>query len=422
MAEREQTTGDSPRGDASRSDQDAARGKSQEGAPASARPESAPAAPRLAELRDVNEQLLIAGLREQALAAALEVERARLDLILASIEDAVVVVDQAGTPVRTNAAYDALFGGTGDAVALRGADGQPLPPDETPLGRAARGETFSMQFSLIAGDPAGAGAGTRRWLEANGQRLHNGGAERAVVVIRDITAQSQHRRLQDEFLATMSHNLQTPLTAARAALSLLEVGAGDQLGADERELLTTARHNIERLRLRIAELLAAGQLDAGTLHVERDVLDLRGVIASAVEVVHPLLHEKGQTLALALPEPLLTLGDPRWLEQAVVNLLANAHRYTPAGTQITIAGRAETDEVRLDVRDNGPGIPAAELEAIFERFHRVARAGEGMGLGLYIVRAVIARHQGRVWAESTEGQGTAFHIALPRVAREAAPA
>jgi len=396
MAERVGTRGD---------DWDAARGDGHDRPPGPL--ESASAVPTTAELCAVNEGLLIAGLREQELATALEAERAQLAAILASIGDAVAVVDRTGTPLRTNAAYAALAGGEGATLALYGEDGQPLSPAAMPRARAARGETFSLEASLLQPD------GTRRWVEANGQPLQGTGAEQGVVVIRDITAASLHRRLQDEFLATASHQLQTPLTAARAALILLQAGTQDQLGPDERELLEVACHNIERLRVHIADLLAANQLDADALHVERAVLDVRGIIAPAVEGVLPLLRAKGQTLALDLPEPLPALGDPRWLEQALVNLLANAHRHTPTGTRITISGRTHATEVLLVVRDTGPGVPAAEQNTIFERFHGRGQAG-GSGLGLAIVRAIVARHEGRVWVESGDGEGAAFHLTLPR--------
>ncbi len=370
-------------------------------------PERASSVPTTAELRAVNEGLLIAGLREQELATALEAERAQLAAVLASIGDAVAVVDRTGTPLRTNAAYAALAGGDGATLALYGEDGQALPSAAMPRARAGRGETFSQQASLLQPD------GTRRWVEANGQPLRGTGAEQGVVVIRDITATSLHRRLQDEFLATVSHQLQTPLTAARAALILLQAGAQDQLGPDERELLKVACHNIERLRVHIADLLAANQLGADALHVERAVLDVRGIIAPAVESVLPLLREKGQTLALDLPEPLPALGDPRWLEQALVNLLANAHRHTPTGTRITISGRTQATEVLLVVRDTGPGVAAAEQDTIFERFHGRGQVG-GSGLGLAIVRAIVVRHEGRVWVESGDGAGAAFYLTLPR--------
>lgn len=137
------------------------------------------------------------------------------------------------------------------------------------------------------------------------------------------------------------------------------------------------------------------------------------MIAPAVEAIHPLLQEKGQTLEMDVPEAIPVLGDPRWLEQAVIDLLANAHRHTPSGTRVTVSGRAGDEGVALVVRDTGPGIAAADLDGVFARFRRAGLRPGGSGLGLAIVREIVELHGGRVWAESAQGHGASFHIALP---------
>jgi len=215
-------------------------------------------------------------------------------------------------------------------------------------------------------------------------------------------------------VATVSHDLRQPLTAIRAGIGLVEMSAWDRLTLDERALLEAARDNGDRLRVRIDDLLAVNAIEAGTLRLERAPLDLRDVVTRALGVVQPLLRERGQTLDIDLPEPLPLSGDAWRLEQVVTNLLSNAHRHTPAGTRVTVSGRAGRDEIALDVRDSGPGIPTAALEAVFERFYRVNHGAGGSGLGLSIVRAIVELHGGRVWAESEEGAGAAFHVVLPR--------
>jgi signal transduction histidine kinase len=114
-----------------------------------------------------------------------------------------------------------------------------------------------------------------------------------------------------------------------------------------------------------------------------------------------------------LPTPLPVVGDARLLEQVLVNLLANVYRHTPAGTRVTLAGHVTADEVCLTVRDDGPGLPPAELETIFARFHRADAAAGGSGLGLAIAREIAALHGGRLWAENAAEGGAAFHLALP---------
>ncbi|MGD9890208.1 MAG: sensor histidine kinase [Dehalococcoidia bacterium] len=224
-------------------------------------------------------------------------------------------------------------------------------------------------------------------------------------------------RLRSEFISTISHDLRTPLTATRAGLGMLETSMVDRLQPDEKDLLGNARRNVDRLALLIDDLLAFNQLEAGTLQLDREPLDLRAVVAGAMATVHPLIREKGQTLEIDLPEPLLVEGDVRRLEQVVVNLLANAHRHTPAGTRITTTGRATPSELRLSVQDTGPGIPADELQAIFQRFYRLTPSEGGSGLGLAIAKGIVELHGGRIWAESRPGEGTTFHLLLPREER-----
>ncbi|HZS91056.1 MAG TPA: chemotaxis protein CheB [Chloroflexota bacterium] len=365
------------------------------------------------ELRTTNDDVNARRTELQELSVALEAERARLEVIVNSIGDAVVVVDRAGTTVLANAAYDQLFGSPNAPLRLHDERGQPLEPDAWPQQRATRGETFSMQFTLFSTDSGE--TGPTRWFEANGQPVRNG-SEHDVVVIRDISVPGLHRRLQDEFLVLASHELRTPLTAARAALDLLGPSARDRLLPDEGALLDNARRNIERLSLLIADLLAVTQIEGGTLQLVRVPLDVRTVVTAALSAVRPLIEQKGQTVEVDLPTPLVTEGDAWQLEHVAVNLLANAHQHTPGGTHIVIAGHVAGDEVLLTVHDTGPGIPMKDQEHIFERFYRGATGGDGpgLGLGLAIARGIVALHGGRMWAESSRGVGTTFSVALPR--------
>jgi signal transduction histidine kinase len=241
-------------------------------------------------------------------------------------------------------------------------------------------------------------------LEREAARLARGKTERL----------GELDRLRENFVSSISHNLRTPLTATRAGLGLLEASASERLLVGERDLLENARRNTARLGMIVDDLLAYNQLEAGTLKLEREPLDLRAAVVDAISTVHPLIMEKGQTLEMDLPEPLPVEGDPRRLEQVVVNLLENAHLHTPEGTRIGVSGRASGAEVSLSVSDTGPGIPAGELESVFERFRRLeSGSGNGSGIGLTISRGIVGLHGGRLRAESPPGGGATFRMTLP---------
>jgi signal transduction histidine kinase len=177
--------------------------------------------------------------------------------------------------------------------------------------------------------------------------------------------------------------------------------------------VANAQRNIQRLRLLTDAFLAQSQLHANALQLECKELDLRTVVADAVEAVHLLNLRKDQVVEIDLPEPLPVMGDAHRLEQVLVNLLANATTHTPRGTRVSIMGWVEDGTVHLVVRDDGPGLRAEELERIFQPFSRGESPSGGTGLGLAIARELGTLHGGRLWAESVPGEGAAFHVTLP---------
>lgn len=221
-------------------------------------------------------------------------------------------------------------------------------------------------------------------------------------------------RQRSNFISSVSHDLRTPFTAIRAGIGLLQTSMADRMRPDEQELIGDIERVMERLGMYINDLVVFNQLEAGVLKLESEALDLRSVATNAIMVVHSQIQEKGQTLEADLPESLPACGDARKLEQVIVNLLDNAHRHTPPRTCISIAGRTGPEEIVLAVSDDGPGIYAGEHERIFQQFYRHSQAEGGWGMGLAIARAIAELHSGRVWVESTPGNGSTFYIALPR--------
>jgi two-component system CheB/CheR fusion protein len=318
--------------------------------------------------------------------------------------------DAQGQTVRTNAAYAALQATLGAPFTPADAQGVPLPTTETPPARAARGETFRLEFTVAAAD------GARRWFEATGGPLM--GEAGGVVVLRDITDRTL-RRLQDEFLSWAAHELRTPLTAVQGYLQLATRRLGPEADARLGRYLELASAETRRQASLAAELLDASRLRAGKFSVERVPVDLVSVVRQAVELAEVLAS--GQSLVLTVDDdPLRVAGDAERLSQVVLNLLTNALTHATGTEQIAIDLRRDGDHAELVVRDHGSGIPADALETIFERFAQARPAGQpgraGLGLGLYIARAIVAAHDGVIRAVSPPGAGATFTVRLPLLA------
>jgi signal transduction histidine kinase len=167
----------------------------------------------------------------------------------------------------------------------------------------------------------------------------------------------------------------------------------------------------------ITEMLDLDKMESGRMQLHREPLDLNAIVSDVVDRVRPNAPEHPVSLRL---DPLVgeLNGDRDKLTQVMANLLSNAVKYSPKGGEIVVSTRAEGDSAHVVVRDHGMGIPKASLEAIFERYGRVespaTRHIQGTGLGLPIVRQIVQLHGGTVWAESNVGEGSVFHITLPR--------
>jgi two-component system OmpR family sensor kinase len=214
-----------------------------------------------------------------------------------------------------------------------------------------------------------------------------------------------------QFLADASHELRTPLTSIRGYAELYRIGAAADGPELERVMHRIEQHSVEMSAL-VEELLLLARLDE-TRSPERVEVDL-GVLASEA------LHDTAVTapdrhLTLDAPEPVMVVGDPSHLRQAVANLLTNSVRHTPAGSPIELAVGADGGVASLTVRDHGPGLPADALTRVFDRFWRAdpSRSGGGSGLGLAIVAAVAAEHGGQAKAANATGGGAVFMITLP---------
>jgi two-component system CheB/CheR fusion protein len=287
--------------------------------------------------------------------------------------------------------------------------GLPLPLNMTPQMRAARGETFTFDFTETATDD------TARWFEATGRPLDAINAGEGLVVIRDISDRSIRQR-QDEFLAWAAHELRTPLTLFKGYLQMAVQRIGPDGDARLLHYLDRAAHQVRQQMLLVEDLLDATRLETGKLTLRTETVDLTVLTTHVVEVIQILAQR--QVITLDVDDGTYVVeADGSRLEQVLLNLLTNAIAYAPGTDQITVALRRDGDEAEVTVRDFGPGIAPATLKVLFRRFAQGSveeSAGtRGLGLGLFIARKIVQAHGGTLTVMSVLGEGTTFTIRLP---------
>ena len=224
--------------------------------------------------------------------------------------------------------------------------------------------------------------------------------------------------VKDAFVSSVSHELRTPITSIHGYLELLLDEAFGELEGPQRGAVEKISRNAERLLALIDDLLTLSRLQEDGLKLSPRVVDLREVVTEACAVVSPAAETGALCLDVDLPEdPVPFLGDRDMLERVVVNLVANAVKFTPAGGRVAVALSVGADGPTVQVSDTGIGIPVAEQEHLFTRFFRSSNAQRqaipGSGLGLSIAQAVVRQHGGTIRVASAEGEGTTFWVDLP---------
>lgn len=225
-------------------------------------------------------------------------------------------------------------------------------------------------------------------------------------------------RLRTELLATVGHELRTPLTAVRTSVGLL-LDPGLEPSAEQRQqLLTTIGRSADRMQRLLTELLDLARLRSGRAEMERRRFDARRLMRDVAAALEPMAAARSQRVRLDLPpKSVMVVGDRGRLEQAVLNLAANAQKFSPAGAEILLRLESHDGRVRWTVVDQGPGIAPDERARLFERFFvgtsdRHAPAG-GSGLGLPTALAIAQAHGGTIEVESEVGRGSTFHLVVP---------
>ncbi|MBN1269069.1 MAG: PAS domain-containing protein, partial [Kiritimatiellae bacterium] len=259
------------------------------------------------------------------------------------------------------------------------------------------------------------------YLQAHGTMLcdAHGQGIGALVVLHDVTRLRRLENVRRDFVANVSHELKTPITSIKGFVETLLDGAAEDAGAARRFLEIIAKQ-ADRLNAIVTDLLSLSRIEqeADRREIELVEAPLREVIESALQACRPRAKEKEVALQLACDAGLRARLSPDLLEQAVINLVDNAVKYSEAGQPVRVEASASASEVRISVRDEGCGIAKEHLPRLFERFYRVDKARSrtlgGTGLGLSIVKHIAQAHGGSVDVESEPGKGSMFTIRLPR--------
>lgn len=238
-----------------------------------------------------------------------------------------------------------------------------------------------------------------------------------VVAFRDITERQAVEQMKQQFVSSVSHELRTPLTSIRGVLEMLSDGDAGELPNTAHHLIATAQRGSERLSRLVNDIIDVEKLASGDFSVVPCPTDLPALVGDAIASLEGLAAATGVHLGLGELAG-RAMCDPDRVEQALVNLIGNAIKFSLEGGDVLVSAVAVEAEIVVSVRDCGRGIPEDQLASVFERFHQVTEADAtekgGTGLGLTITRSIVERHGGHIWVTSVYGEGTTFSFTLPR--------
>ncbi|MFL5957811.1 MAG: ATP-binding protein [Solirubrobacterales bacterium] len=248
-------------------------------------------------------------------------------------------------------------------------------------------------------------------------QLEGGGSGGIVVTFTDITERRQVERMKDEFVSVVGHELRTPLTSIRGSLGLMAGGVFGELDEQGKRMLEIAVSNTDRLVRLINDILDLERIESGRVTMQKVTCRTDQLIAQAVEAMRGQAETAGVALVTNADQVVLR-ADVDGIQQTLTNLISNAIKFAPRGSEVRVTAHGIVDAALFSVSDRGRGVPADNLESIFERFGQVdasdSREKGGTGLGLPIARSIVEQHGGRIWVDSAAGKGATFWFTLPR--------
>ncbi len=239
-----------------------------------------------------------------------------------------------------------------------------------------------------------------------------------ITVLHDITALKQMDRMKSQFVSTVNHEIQSPLTAVMMQMQVMLDGLVGELTEKQRSMLNRALQKIKNLARMASELLDLARIESGLISLEREPVDMLAVIRDQVAFQLPRAESESIQIEIDVPDSLpLVLANRRNMEEVLSNLITNAIKYSPDGGRVKVSASAWPDYLCIRVQDTGIGISPEDQILIFKQFYRVknekTRYINGTGLGLAIVKTILESHQGRIKVESQPGEGSTFIVFLP---------
>ncbi|GAB3991932.1 PAS domain-containing sensor histidine kinase [Nocardioides marmoraquaticus] len=343
----------------------------------------------------------------------------RYATILDTVGDGIVSTDARGRISFANAAALRLLGAGRDDLVGRDACEAlcTVHSPDCPFAAAHRGEVLDGVATELR---VRGGAVVPVELSAAPQPRGEGEGGGAVLAFRDVSARVAVEQVKRQFVSSVSHELRTPLSSVRGVLEMMVDGDAGELTPSGHDLVANASRGVERLSRLVDDIIDAEKLATGQFRMQRTRTSLVRVLHETVTQLEPLAAGAEVRIVLGEVGSTEVWGDSDRIEQALVNLVGNAVKFSPPGGTVEVTVRHDGDPegmVTITVRDQGPGLPADQLEHVFERFHQVtagtATDKGGTGLGLTITRSIVQQHGGRTWVESVLGQGAAFSFTLP---------
>jgi two-component system, OmpR family, phosphate regulon sensor histidine kinase PhoR len=335
-------------------------------------------------------------------------EQGRLAAVLAHMADGVLITDARGQVQLINAAAARLLDTSEERALQRPFTQVAFYHTLIDLWKACR-EQGEEQVAMVEVSHHGL------FLQAIITPFREPEVEGYLVILQDLTRIRRLETVRRDFISNISHELRTPLAGLRALVDTLRGGAIKEPKAAKR-FLKRMDAEVDALTQMVEELLELSRIESGQAPLRLAPTSVAEVMIPPVDRLRPQAERAGLVLNVELvPRLPHVLSDVDRVRLVLTNLVHNAIKFTPPGGRITVAARQEGNEVVLAVHDTGVGIAAEDLPRIFERFYKAdrARSGGGTGLGLAIAKHIVQGHGGRIWAESIEGQGSAFYFTLP---------